>query len=115
MRGTLIITTQSKNGKGEIPLGAVNFSLLAAQVREASANTNNLGQGELDGNATVNVGVKNTQDVREFGGDDERLQETQYRQIVNTATHETIKTTIVQLFAHHSPRTIFGWTWWLKE
>ena len=46
----------------------VNFGLLADQVGESLANTNNLGHGEHTLPLTVNVGVQHTQNVLELGG-----------------------------------------------
>ena len=45
----------------------INFGLLADQVGESLANTNNLGHGEHTLPLTVDVGVQHTQDVLELG------------------------------------------------
>jgi hypothetical protein len=54
-------------------LFAVNFSHLAAKVSESATTTLNFGKSESGLDASINVGVKHTQNVLEIGSHDERL------------------------------------------
>lgn len=56
-----------------LPLVHVYISLLAHQVGEAAADTLDGGQGELDLLASLNVSVKDTQNVLELRGSKQRL------------------------------------------
>ena len=49
-----------------VPLIQRDTSALEGDVGEAAANTTNLGQGEVDLLATINVGVEDTQNVLEI-------------------------------------------------
>ena len=49
------------------PLVEVDLSLLAANVREATADTLDRGEGEHDLDLTIKVGVQHTQDVLKVG------------------------------------------------
>ena len=60
-------------GEGASTSVDINLSLLADQVGEALANTNNLGHGEHRLSLAVNVGVEHTENVLELGAHKERL------------------------------------------
>lgn len=57
------------------PQAKVDLGLLAADVGVAAANTLDRGQGVGDALLAIDVGVKNTQNVRKVLGGDERLRE----------------------------------------
>ena len=60
--------------RGRGPLVEVNFSLLAADVGEATANTPDGGQGKHDLLLAIYVGVEHTKNVLELIGDEQGLQ-----------------------------------------
>lgn len=60
-----------------VPLGDVDFSLLAEHDGETTTHTLDGGQSDPNLAATINVGVENTKNVLEIWSDDKRLRTTE--------------------------------------
>jgi hypothetical protein len=64
---TISISRHIYEDCGSLPLVMVHLCLLADQVGETASYTRHLGQGIHYLDATIDVGVENTQDVLEVG------------------------------------------------
>ncbi len=78
-------------------LFAVYFSHLAAKVSKSATTPLNFGKSKPSLDASINVGVKHTQNVLEIGGHDERLRPKKKKrrtvwekEKINTATGRSI-------------------------